>query len=76
MFCRNCGKKIKYGSEEACIYEDEIFCSDSCMLLYVDYGVPDYESFSKQEFDSRLSWTCDDNSNSKEKGTPEKSETQ
>ncbi len=60
MKCHNwrCNKDIEYGSEEACIYEGEIYCSDCCMLPYVEYGVPDYSSYSPDEWDEIDSW-CD-----------------
>ena len=48
MKCHNwrCNKDIEYGSDEACVYDGEIYCSDGCMLQYVEYGVPDYSSYS------------------------------
>ena len=62
MYCNDCGKKIEYGSDEACIYEDDIYCSDACMLVHVNYGVPDYSTFTKEEFDSCSCWNgTDDN---------------
>lgn len=59
MRCHNrrCNKDIEYGSDEACIYEDEIYCSDSCMLPYVEYGVPNYMSYSEDEWDEADSWS-------------------
>lgn len=56
MKCNHCGKKIEYGSDEACVYEDEIYCCDGCMLAHVDYGLPDYSDFTKEEFDSYDYW--------------------
>ena len=60
MKCHNCrcNKDIEYGSEEACIYEGEIYCSEGCMLPYVEYGVPDYSSYSSDEWNETDSW-CD-----------------
>lgn len=34
----------------------------ACMLAHVDYGVPDYSTFTKEEFDSCSCWNgTDDN---------------
>jgi hypothetical protein len=65
MLCNNCGKKIEYGSDEACVYDDEIYCCDGCMLSHLDYELPDYSDFTKEEFDSCDYWygTYNDGSN-------------
>ena len=39
-----------------------MYCSDACMLVHVNYGVPDYSTFTKEEFDSCSCWNgTDDN---------------
>lgn len=63
MFCKHCGKKLKYDSnnDTYAIYNGDIYCDTDCMLFDVDYGGVDVSSFSKEDWDESISWDGDNN---------------
>lgn len=63
MFCKHCGKKLKYDidNDTYVVYNGDIYCDTDCMLFDVDYGGVDVSSFYKEDWDESIS--CDGDTN-------------
>ena len=57
MRCKHCGKKLEYDTNaEYVVYNNDIYCSDVCMLFDVDFGIPNIELYGEDDFNKSVIW--------------------
>ena len=57
MRCKHCGKKLKYDpNAEYVVYNNDIYCSDTCMLFDVDFCIPKIEVYGEDDFNKNDVW--------------------
>lgn len=57
MYCKHCGKKLKYDpNAEYVVYNNDIYCSETCMLFDVDFCIPKIEVYGEDAFNENDVW--------------------
>lgn len=64
MRCKHCGKKLSYDihNDSYVIYNGDIYCDEDCMNFDVDYGVPNIETMTEEEWNLHDYWSYDNSS--------------